>query len=177
MIDAVGDYLESQGIARSVTYYQDAPPAEPETPAEPIKIEVGQIWADTSSEPYVYYSWDGTKWAPLGPQDAVLHVAFLDAEPVTVVAVLDSGGWEPEIDWPKDQPTCQVRTRAYDYTTAHDLAWAVHDLLHSKSNLPLGDDFRVLFSNAMQAPMYIGRNAEGHSEFSVNFEFQLVRLG
>ena len=168
LIDALGEYIESQGIARSVAYYQDAAPES----AEP-----GQIWADTSSEPYAYHSWDGAKWAPLGPQDAVLQVSFLDAEPVTVVAVLDSGGWEPEIDWPKDQPTCQVRTRARDYATAHDLAWAVHDLLHAKSGLPLGPDFRVLFSNAMQAPMHIGRNAEGHSEFSVNFEFQLVRLG
>lgn len=113
------------------------------------------------------------------PRDgqALLTIEVMPDSPTTVVMVNDTGSWSPDKDTPALEPTCQVRTRGPTFQVAHDLAWAVFDLLHAKNDLPLGADYRVLSCFGMQSPMSMGRNDDGTSEFSVNFEFRLYRLG
>lgn len=116
--------------------------------------------------------------ASYAPQEGqpLLALEVMPASPVTVVVVVDTGGWAPDTDTPALEPTCQVRTRGPTFQVAHDLSWDVFDLLHGKNDLPLGADYRVLSCFGMQNPMSMGRNDDGASEFSVNFEFRLYRL-
>lgn len=168
LIEAVGDYIERAGIAKTINYYQANAPSD---------AADGEIWAKTDSEEEQFYVFDNGTWRPLAPDEAVLALEVMPARPVTIVTVVDTGGWAPDTDTPALEPTCQVRTRGPTFQVAHDLSWDVFDLLHGKNDLPLGADYRVLSCFGIQSPMSMGRNDDGNSEFSVNFEFRLYRLG
>jgi hypothetical protein len=86
------------------------------------------------------------------------------------VAVLDTGGLEPDPDLPVKEPTFQVFVRNANYTDGKAKLDEIRELLHQKVNLELVTGqtyFYFILLNAEGG--HIGKNERGMDEFSMNF--------
>jgi len=74
----------------------------------------------------------------------------------------------------------QAVSRAKDYFSARDDAWTVYRALHGTAgwNMPRldgsGSDYIAWTVDALAIPQYIGQDADGRFEFSVNFIFRVA---
>ena len=86
----------------------------------------------------------------------------------TGLAVLDTGGPQPDKDLPTKSPTFQIFIRAADYITGRAKLDAVRVALHQVGNEQIGDTyFYYILANSEGG--HIGRNERGLDEFSINF--------
>lgn len=86
----------------------------------------------------------------------------------TGVAVLDTGGPQPDKELPTKSPTFQIFIRATDYETGKALLEAVRTALHQVGNEQIGDTY-FYYILAQSEGGHIGRNERGLDEFSINF--------
>lgn len=86
----------------------------------------------------------------------------------TGIAVLDTGGPQPDIDLPTKEPTFQVFIRAVDYDTGKAKLDAVRSALHQQSGVTIGSTF-FFFILANSEGGHLGRDERGLDEFSINF--------
>lgn len=87
-----------------------------------------------------------------------------------LVAVLDTGGQQPEEDIPLYLPTFQVFVRSTSYALGKAKLEAIRDLLHRQANVQLvsgGTYFYYILAQSNGGS--IGRNENGKDEFSINF--------
>lgn len=96
---------------------------------------------------------------------------FFPAAPDTAVALFSTGGF-PQ-DGPLAQPTFQVRVRAFDPPTAYGLLEQVYDLLHGFHHQSLEDLWLLDCAGVQSAPVLLGRDAAGRTEYSMNFRCSL----
>lgn len=93
------------------------------------------------------------------------------ADPDTaMVAVLDTGGAQPNPDIPVYHPTFQVFIRSTTYAAGKAKLDTIRGLLHRQANLQLvtgGVYFYYIL--AQSSGGHIGRNESGKNEFSINF--------
>lgn len=86
------------------------------------------------------------------------------------LAVLDTGGVQPDIDIPTKSPTFQILIRAATYTLGKTKLDSVRSALHNKYNSYLVASQTYFYSiNALSEGGHLGRNDRGLDEFSINF--------
>ena len=101
--------------------------------------------------------------------------SYPSTAPDQCILVKASGGWAPNLYVPIRHPTIQVLSRSLYSAEAEAKLREVHALFHgetAKHNYEIGG-FYVLVSQAMQEPGDIGPDAQGRSEWSVNFLFKI----
>lgn len=86
----------------------------------------------------------------------------------TGLAVLDTGGVQPDKELPTKSPTFQVFVRGADYITGRGLLDSVRSVLHQTVNTTIGNTF-FYYIQAQSEGGHIGRNERGIDEFSINF--------
>lgn len=87
----------------------------------------------------------------------------------TILAVLDTGGTEPDRYLPTYEPTFQVYIMAENYSDGKAKLDAVRTALHQQANVTLGSTY-FYFIMAISEGGHIGRNENGKDEFSINFQ-------
>ena len=102
--------------------------------------------------------------------------SYPSTAPGQCILVKASGGWAPSLYVPIRHPTIQVLSRAIYSPDAEAKLREVYALFHEESakhNYTIGS-YYVLVSQAMQEPGDIGPDAQGRSEWSVNFLFKIM---
>lgn len=92
---------------------------------------------------------------------------------VNGIAVLDTGGMQPDKYIPTKDPTFQVFIRSSDYDTGKTLLEAVRSDLHRKANITLGSTF-FYFVLALSEGGHLGRDENGKDLFSINFHCKTI---
>lgn len=101
--------------------------------------------------------------------------SYPSTAPDQCILVKASGGWAPNLYVPIRHPTIQVLSRSLYSPEAEAKLREVYALFHgetAKHNYTIGD-YYVLVSQAMQEPGDISPDAQGHSEWSINFMFKI----
>lgn len=90
------------------------------------------------------------------------------------VAVLDTGGTEPDAYVPIEDPTFQILIRANSYALGKAKLEAIKDLLHNFDNgyLVNGQTYFYIIL-AQSNGGHIGQNENGKDEFSINFRARI----
>lgn len=99
-----------------------------------------------------------------------IHVSKMPASPDRVIAIFDTGGFNPHPAFLLDFPTIQIRVRAKpgDYVTLHNKAQAIKDsLLGLPSQDLLGERWDAI--NLLSDIAFLGRDENDRPEFSLNF--------
>lgn len=95
-----------------------------------------------------------------------------DTGETPALAVIDTGGMEPDIDLPHKEKTFQVFIRADTYANADTKLQTVRTALHQLMNQTLGSTY-FYFIYAMQegGPITISQDSSGRGlvEMSINF--------
>lgn len=86
----------------------------------------------------------------------------------TRLAVLDTGGTEPDAYLPTREPTFQVFIRADTYPAGQAKLDQVRWALHQQKNIQTGSTY-FYFILAQSEGGHLGVNERGQHEFSVNF--------
>lgn len=86
----------------------------------------------------------------------------------TGLAVLDTGGVQPDKELPTKKPTFQIFIRASDYITGRAKLDLVRARLHQIKNTTIGNTF-FYYIHAQSEGGHLGRNERGLDEFSINF--------
>lgn len=97
-----------------------------------------------------------------------LFKGFMPETPDNCVAVMDTGGAEPDKDIPTGSPTFQILVRNTDYKIGSDLINTIADLFHRRMNETIGTTYYYSIFLMGEAGC-LGRDAKGRDEFSVNF--------
>lgn len=92
--------------------------------------------------------------------------AYPDSAPADCarVVVLPGGQADREVN----RPSLQIVVRASHPATAENKAWEIQNLLQNKTNFTVGS-VRVIVCRALSAPLYMGPDANGRVEYSLNF--------
>jgi hypothetical protein len=99
---------------------------------------------------------------------------FMPEKPDDCVLLLDTGGAEPDRELPMGSPSFQILVRNKSYSAGDAIMKSIVDLLHQKMNETLGSTyFYTIF--LMGEAGYLGRDAKGRDEWSVNFICQTRR--
>lgn len=98
-----------------------------------------------------------------------LFKGYLPPDPDTAIAVIDTGGLQPDLDVPVNNPTFQVMIRSNLYTTGKSKLDSIMTAFHKKSAqlVPNGTHFYYIFAIAEGG--HIGRDETGRDLFSINF--------
>lgn len=88
--------------------------------------------------------------------------------PAALVAVLDTGGAEPDKYLPTKEPTFQVYVRSSSYALGKAKLDAIRTALHQKANVTYGLTY-FYFILAMAEGGHIGKDEQGRDEFTINF--------
>lgn len=106
----------------------------------------------------------------IGIVGTTIFKSYMPPTPDNCIAVLDTGGVEPDHDLPTKHPTFQVLVRSTDYATGKALLDSIRAGLHqAKGELISGQTF-FYYVFALSEGGHIGRNDRGLDEFSINFE-------
>lgn len=86
------------------------------------------------------------------------------------VAVLDTGGLQPDPDLPTKEPTFQVYVRSTTYAIGKAKLDAIRSALHRQANIELvtGQTY-FYFILAQSEGGHVGQGDSGRDEFSINF--------
>ncbi|MBU1110783.1 minor capsid protein [Patescibacteria group bacterium] len=100
-----------------------------------------------------------------------IFVGTLPDSPDTCIAVLDTGGSQPDQYIPTKEPTFQILIRSTDYDLGKTKLDLIRSLLHQKSNLQFvtGGQY-CYFVLALSEGGHIGRDLNGFDMFSINFQ-------
>jgi hypothetical protein len=98
-----------------------------------------------------------------------MFLNYLPDNPDNVVAIIDTGGTEPDTYLPTRSPTFQILVRNSNYDNGKAKLDEIRDLLHQKKgNLGAGDTyFYYIFATAEGGS--IGHDVQNREEFSINF--------
>lgn len=99
-----------------------------------------------------------------------LFYGYLPDEPDNCIAVLDTGGSEPDNYLPTKEPTFQVFIRWASYSTGKAKLDAIRTALHKQENtqlIPSGEYFYFIL--AMSEGGHLGRDESARDTFSINF--------
>jgi hypothetical protein len=107
----------------------------------------------------------------LGTLGTNIWYSYLPDSGETGIAVLDTGGMQPDHYIPTKEPTFQILVRAPSYSAGKAVLDSIRAKLHQKANLNLivGGQY-FYFIMALSEGGHIGRNARGQDEFSMNFQ-------
>ena len=99
-----------------------------------------------------------------------LFKGYLPESPNACVAVLDTGGSQPNPDIPTKEPTFQVMIRSTNYTLGRSKLDTIRSLLHRQANVELvsGQTY-FYFILAISEGGHLGRDDNGRDLFSINF--------
>lgn len=90
------------------------------------------------------------------------------------IAVMDTGGPEPDKYLPTKEPDFQVFVRAKDYATGKAKVDAIRTALHQKKGLELITDEDYFYFILLRGEGgHLGRNDAGRDEFSMNFRSRI----
>jgi hypothetical protein len=106
----------------------------------------------------------------IGSFSTNLFYGYLPSEPNVCIAVLDTGGSEPDTELPISNPTFQVLVRSATYSTGRVTLDSVKNALHQVTNQSLingGKYFYFIF--AISEGGHIGRDENARDMFSINF--------
>lgn len=84
------------------------------------------------------------------------------------IAVLDTGGMQPDKYIPTKEPTFQIFIRSADFSTGKALLDNIRSDLHRKANVTYGGTY-FYFILAMSEGGHLGRDENGKDLFSINF--------
>ncbi|MFA5768364.1 MAG: minor capsid protein [Bacteroidales bacterium] len=87
----------------------------------------------------------------------------------TIMAVLDTGGTQPDRYLPTYEPTFQIYIRADTYLAGKTTLDQVRAALHQLDNETVGSTY-FYFIFAISEGGHMGRSENGHDEFSINFQ-------
>jgi len=100
--------------------------------------------------------------------------------PVRCHTILESGGALPVFELTdRVDPMLQVVSRAADYVTARDDAYAIFDAINGTAGwkiaavAPSTTVYEAQVIEALAAPQYIGQDEKGAFEFSTNYQFKM----
>lgn len=110
----------------------------------------------------------------VGTLGADLFLSALPDQPDTAAAVLETGGFEPDLAAAVDNPTFQIICRSADYGAARAKAQAAYVALHGLTETMLSGR-RYLLIRAMQSPTYIGADQNGRHLISTNYAAMVDR--
>ena len=100
-----------------------------------------------------------------------LFKSFVPSSPDSCVAVLDTGGTQPDPDIPTKSPTFQVYIRNTSYSGGKAKLDTIRSLLHQASNVELvtGQTY-FYYITAISEGGHLGRDENGLDLFSINFQ-------
>jgi len=102
--------------------------------------------------------------------------AYFPDKPDACIAILDTGGFEPDVYLPTGDPTFQIYVRSVDYTTGKAKVDAIVALLHRKTNSQLvSDGVYFYYIKLMGEPVHVGRDSNERDEFSINIQTHIRR--
>ena len=107
----------------------------------------------------------------LGTQGTDIFHSYLPDSVNACIAVIDTGGMQPNHYLPTKEPTFQVLIRSTTYALGKAKLDSVRAALHKKVNVNLisgGLYFYFIF--ALSEGGHVGRNPNGQDEFSMNFQ-------
>ena len=104
----------------------------------------------------------------IGTKGTSIFRGYLPPTPVDCLGVFASGGSAADLVGNIDNPSVQVLVRASSYTNAETVAYNVFNNLHGVTETTIGNT-RYLLIEALQDPVFVGQNENGHYLFSVNF--------
>ena len=107
----------------------------------------------------------------LGTEGTDIFHSYLPDSVNSCIAVIDTGGLQPDHNIPTKEPTFQVLVRSTSYSAGKSKLDDVRTALHRKANLNLvsGQTY-FYFIFAISEGGHIGRNEAGLDEFSMNFQ-------
>jgi hypothetical protein len=114
----------------------------------------------------------------IGVKGTNLFYSFVPPEPHALVAVIPTPGWPRDRYSGTTHPTFQIRIRAETFAAAETKAAAIAALFRSgaypKNNFLIGTAY-VFLADFLQEPTsaYIGEDANGRPEFSLNLRLDL----
>lgn len=106
----------------------------------------------------------------IGVLGSTLFKKHMPPEPDSLLAVIDTGGTEPDIDLPTRTPTFQVFIRNATYDGGKTQLELIRSAFHQKRNVQLVPDGTYFYYiYAISEGGHLGKNPEGLHEFSINF--------
>lgn len=107
----------------------------------------------------------------IGTVGTDIFKSYLPDTADAVIAILDTGGVEPDIDLPTKSPTFQIFIRAATYSAGKSKLDSIRSALHQKRNTNLNVDGANYYYYIYEISEggHLGRNDKGLDEFSVNF--------
>lgn len=118
-------------------------------------------------------------WRPDGSPGGTIFHTKLPALPDAALAIALYGGGESSVRLSVDSPRLQVRCRGTkaDSRIAERLGWQVYDTLHGLGYRKLAGGTELdLVKGRNSGPVYIGPDANGRDEYTVNFDLHLTRV-
>lgn len=97
-----------------------------------------------------------------------IYYGYSPADKEVVIAVLDTGGLEPDKYIPTNEPTFQIFIRDISYDAGKAKLDAVRALLHRLANQLVGSTY-FYFILAIAEGGHLGRDDAGLDLFSINF--------
>lgn len=98
-----------------------------------------------------------------------IFISYLPDTEDEAIAVLDTGGVEPDIDLTQlKSPTMQIMIRSNTYTAGKSKLDSIRSILHGVIEAQVGSTY-ILYLHALSEGGHIGRNEAGQDEFSINF--------
>lgn len=106
----------------------------------------------------------------LGTVGTDIFFSYLPDAGDNILAVLDTGGVQPDIYIPTKDPTFQIFIRSSTYSAGRTKMDSVRTALHNKYNTTIGS-YYFYFIQANSEGGHLGRNPDtrGLDEFSMNF--------
>jgi len=107
----------------------------------------------------------------LGTEGTDIFHSYLPDSVNSCIAVIDTGGLQPDHYLPTKEPTFQVFIRSTTYSAGKSKLDSVRSALHQKKNVNLvsGQTY-FYFILALSEGGHLGRNPNGQDEFSINFQ-------
>ena len=105
----------------------------------------------------------------IGTLGTDIFYGYLPAGITSGVAILDTGGVEPDGYIPTKNPNFQIFLRSVDYDTGKAKLDAIRSLLHRVQNQTIGSVY-FYYILAISEGGHIGRNEAGQDEFSANYQ-------
>ncbi|AWB45276.1 hypothetical protein DCC85_14275 [Paenibacillus sp. CAA11] len=99
---------------------------------------------------------------------------FLAASPDDCAYTRITGGYNPSQWTSKRRPSFQIVLRAKSAAAAETQANAIYDDLHGKAAFSLGGTRVVKCVADQSAPIYLGKDANGRTQYSLNFTLTTI---
>lgn len=104
----------------------------------------------------------------LGTVGTDLFGSYLPASPQAAIAILETGGPQPNKELPIKKPTFQVMIRSADYPTGRAKLAAARSIFHGLNSQLMGSTF-FFYIEAISEGGHLGRDTQGADLFSINF--------